>query len=153
SVRSDRRAPRPRSARPPRARPTAPTIASSANAPGSDDLEPLSELGVGHRPDPAARGDAGRRDHVGLGLARRAEAEPGTAVWIERDRPRDVVRSDIAADGCFAVVAHDADHREVGLALVRAVERPQRALLLPARDAPRVPEVHDVGLARKRAGT
>ena len=60
--------------------------------------EPRLELGVGDRADAAARGDARRRDHVRLGLAGRAEAEPGAAVRVERDRPRDARSRDVAAD-------------------------------------------------------
>ena len=77
----------------PRARATAPTIASSADAPGCRDVEPGLEVGSVTGPIPPHAATARGRDHVGLGLTGRAEAEAQrAAVRIERDRPLDAVR-------------------------------------------------------------
>ena len=91
------------------------------------------------------------RDHVRLGLTGRSRSR------ARRSRSGSsatghliAVGRDVVADRRRRVVADDPDHREVRIVLVRGVERLQRGLFLLARDAPRVPEVHDVGLAGER---
>src|SRR5262245_56819319 len=113
---------------------------------GARGLEPDVEHLLRGRAEGAAHGDSVGGDHKGLGLAGRTEPERGRTSGIDDNGPVDLLLVHVIAHRRRIVVDDDADHLEVGLVLLFVVERLERRRLLPARDAPAVEEVHDVGL-------
>jgi len=82
-----------------------------------------------------------------VSVGRGTEPERGLTVRIGRELQPSWCFGDVGARGLRGVVAHDADHLEVGIPRVIGVEGRQRGVLLLARDAPRVPEVDEDDLA------
>src|SRR6516165_3044359 len=130
--------PRARSPRRPRARSTGPTDGSFR---GSRRGEERLQLARRQRAVLLRRDHAAGRDRVGLRLSTRREVERGLVLWIERDRPADVLVLDVGAHVAGGVVTHDSDHGEVRVVLVCGVELLEGRCLLLARYAPGVPEV------------
>src|SRR5262245_16887216 len=130
-----------------RQRPSPPTAraASCASLARARDRQPRFELFEARRTDATADRDSIGRDDVALGLAGRPEAREQSVV--EHHGPRDALVVDVRAHGALAVVADEAEHREVGFRLVTLVERAQRRLLLLTGEAPRVPDVDEIRLA------